>query len=57
MAPVAGVVAHGGAAGALVEAAIGLAVLALFVAVWLRERRSREPGGERSARLRDDEQD
>jgi hypothetical protein len=37
--PLAGVVAHGGTAGAVVEAL--LAVVALFVAVWSRERASR----------------
>ena len=32
--------AHGGVAGAVVEALIVLAVVAVFLAVWLRERRS-----------------
>jgi hypothetical protein len=33
------VLAHGGVAGAIAEASIALLVLAVFVAVWLRERR------------------
>jgi hypothetical protein len=33
-------VAHGGLAGAIVEAAIALALVAVLVAVWLRERRA-----------------
>jgi hypothetical protein len=32
------VVAHGGISGAIAEGTIALAVVALFVAVWLRER-------------------
>ena len=50
-----GLVAHGGVAGAFVEALVGIAVLGVFVAVWLRERRVRgdaEPGA--PARLRDE---
>jgi hypothetical protein len=34
------VVAHGGFAGAAVESLVVLAVVALLVAVWLRERRA-----------------
>jgi hypothetical protein len=52
-----GLVAHGGVAGAFVEALVGVAVLGLFVAVWLRERRVREgaePGS--PARLRDEDE-
>jgi hypothetical protein len=41
MASVAGVVAHGGVAGALVEGLIAVGVAAIFVAIYLRERRSR----------------
>ena len=33
-------VAHGGVGGAIVEALLVLAVAAVFVAVWLRERRA-----------------
>jgi hypothetical protein len=33
--------AHGGAGGAIVETLVILGVAALFLAVWLRERRSR----------------
>jgi hypothetical protein len=36
----AGLVAHGGLAGALVEAAIVLALVGVLVWVWLRERRA-----------------
>jgi hypothetical protein len=41
VAPVAGLapLAHGGAYGALAEAAIAVAIGAFFLAVWLRERR------------------
>jgi hypothetical protein len=33
--------AHGGVGGAIVEALLVLTVAAVFVAIWLRERRSR----------------
>jgi hypothetical protein len=33
-------VAHGGVAGAVIEFALVLGVVAVFVAVWLRERRA-----------------
>lgn len=57
MAPFAGVVAHGGTAGAVVEAALALAVVAVLVAVWLRERhRSRNGEDDGPAELRDGEQ-
>jgi hypothetical protein len=36
----AGLVAHGGVAGAIVEALLAIGIAALFVAVWLRERRA-----------------
>jgi hypothetical protein len=42
MAPLAGLVAHGGTGGAIVESLLVLTILALFVAVWLRERRGRD---------------
>ena len=32
--------AHGGAAGAVIELALVLGVIGIFVAVWLRERRA-----------------
>ncbi len=54
MAADAWVVAHGGLAGAIVEAAIVLALVAVLVWVWLRERRTdrahelRERDGEES---------
>jgi hypothetical protein len=34
-------VAHGGVAGAIVEALLAISVAAIFLAVWLRERRTR----------------
>ena len=53
MALVAGLVAHGGLAGALVESLVVLTVVSVLVAVWLRERRAgREEG---PARFRDGE--
>jgi hypothetical protein len=33
--------AHGGVGGAIVEAMLVLSVAAVFIAIWLRERRSR----------------
>jgi hypothetical protein len=50
-----GIVAHGGTAGAIVEATVGLAVVALFVAVWLRERRRGAARDAEEGRLRDGE--
>jgi hypothetical protein len=41
VAAIQGLVAHGGVGGAIVEALLALTILALFVAVWLRERRSK----------------
>jgi hypothetical protein len=39
--------AHGGTAGAVIEFALVLGVVAIFVAVWLRERRAgRDDEGE-----------
>lgn len=35
--------AHGGVGGAVVETVIVVGIAALFLAVWLRERRSRRP--------------
>ncbi|HSG13394.1 MAG TPA: hypothetical protein VLA22_05950 [Gaiellaceae bacterium] len=44
-------------AGAAIEALLGLAVIGLFVAIWLRERRARgESGTEGSARLRGEDE-
>jgi len=53
MAALAGLVAHGGLAGALVEALVFLLVAGVLIAVWLRERRSGHDEG--SARVRDGE--
>ena len=41
MAPLAGLIAHGGVGGAIVEGALALSVAGVFLAVWLRERRAR----------------
>lgn len=41
MAAVAGLIAHGGVGGAIVETLLVVAIAAVFVAVWLRERRAR----------------
>jgi hypothetical protein len=51
MAAFAWLVAHGGVPGAIAEGTIAVAVVALFVAIWLRERRS---GEERDHRLNDE---
>jgi hypothetical protein len=40
MAAIARLVAHGGIAGAVVEALLVLGVVAVLVAIWLRERRA-----------------
>jgi len=40
VAAVEGLIAHGGAGGAIVEALLALSVLGIFLAVWLRERRA-----------------
>jgi hypothetical protein len=56
VAPLPALIAHGGVAGAIVEMLLVLAVVGVFVAVWLRERRAgggREPDEE--TRLRDDD--
>jgi hypothetical protein len=49
------VIAHGGTAGAIVEASLVLVVTGVFVAVWVRERRARATRGDGPAGLRDDE--
>jgi acyl-coenzyme A thioesterase PaaI-like protein len=57
VASLAGIVAHGGVAGAIAESAIVLVVASILLAVWVRERkggRERAPDG--SARLRDDDE-
>jgi hypothetical protein len=48
-------IAHGGVAGAIAESVLTIAVIALFVVVWMRERRSSKRRG--AARLRDDGDD
>ena len=40
------VLAHGGLAGAIAEGAIALAVVGVFVAIWLRERSARRADAE-----------
>jgi hypothetical protein len=44
VAPVPGLVAHGGVGGAIVEALLAVSVAAIFLAIYLRERRSRDDG-------------
>jgi hypothetical protein len=46
VAPVPGLVAHGGVGGAIVETLLAVSVAAIFLAVYLRERRSREHDSE-----------
>jgi hypothetical protein len=41
-----GLIAHGGIGGAIVETLIVLGVVAVFFAVWLRERRTRKDPAE-----------
>jgi hypothetical protein len=55
MASVPELIAHGGVGGAIAEGFFGIAVVAVFVSVWLRERRARADGraGD-EARLRND---
>jgi ribosomal protein S3 len=57
VAPLAGLVAHGGVAGAIAEALVALGVIGVFVAVWVRERKARreEAADDGPAVLRDDE--
>ena len=43
------VLAHGGLAGAIAEGAIALAVVGVFVAIWLRERSARQASEEPDA--------
>ena len=40
MAALARLIAHGGVGGAIVEALLVVSILAIFLAVWLRERRA-----------------
>lgn len=42
-------VAHGGVAGAFVEATLVLGILFVFGAVWIRERRARRAGDDEDA--------
>ena len=44
MAALAGLVAHGGVGGAIVEALLVVGIAAVFIAVWLRERRANRAG-------------
>jgi hypothetical protein len=46
VAPVPGLVAHGGVGGAIVESLLVLTILAIFGAVWLRERRANRSRGD-----------
>jgi hypothetical protein len=45
----ASIVAHGGVGGAIVETLLALSIAAIFLAVYLRERRSRKPQDEGDA--------
>jgi hypothetical protein len=53
VAVVSALIAHGGTAGAIVEAALLVVVIGVFGAVFVRERRAREERGDGPARLRD----
>ncbi len=55
MAPLAGVVAHGGTGGLIVELAVVLAVVVPLALVWLRGRRSGGEGPRPRGRLRDED--
>ena len=48
--------AHGGLVGAIAEALIFIAVSAVLVAVWIRERRAGKAASEGPARLRDEDE-
>ena len=48
MAAVAGLIAHGGVGGALVESLLVLTIAGVFLAVFLRERRGRRPRSDES---------
>jgi chorismate synthase len=54
--PLAGVIAHGGAVGAIVEGLIVVAVSSVLIAVWLRERKAGRERAAGPARLRDDDE-
>jgi mannose/fructose/N-acetylgalactosamine-specific phosphotransferase system component IIC len=57
VASLAGLVAHGGVAGAIAESLIAVAVVGIFVAIWIRERRARkEQADDGSASLTDDKE-
>jgi hypothetical protein len=56
VAALAGLIAHGGVTGAIVEALVLLAVAGVFLAVWLRERRTGDDEEAGEARLRDDDE-
>jgi hypothetical protein len=49
------IIAHGGVTGAVVEALIALAIVAVLVAVWLRERQVSHAAHEESECLTGDE--
>lgn len=46
MAPLQGLVAHGGVGGAITEALLVVSIAAIFIAVWLRERRAGRSDGD-----------
>jgi len=51
----AGLIAHGGVAGAVVEALIALALILVLGAVWIRERQARRERLERSESFSEEE--
>jgi hypothetical protein len=55
VAALAGLVAHGGVAGALVEASIALVVILVLGMVWLRERKTPDESADRFESLTDEE--
>lgn len=56
MAALAGLIAHGGAAGAVVEGLVAVAVAGVLLAVFLRERRGGKAGKNGEAGLREDDE-
>lgn len=56
MVPVTFLIAHGGTAGTIVESLVFVTVVAILVAIWLRERRGGDQPRHGPARLRDDDE-
>jgi hypothetical protein len=53
VAALAGLIAHGGLAGAIAESFVAISVAAVLIAIWIRERRARGVS-DGPARLRDE---